>query len=67
MLEIIKQVKADAERELTLAQAKVEVANAILARCEALSQIVEEATPEETATEYADTEAEYSEIVTEVQ
>ena len=67
MLEIIKQVKADAERELTLAQAKVDVANEILAKCEALSQIVEEATSVETVSEYADTEAEYTEIITEVQ
>lgn len=57
MLEIVREVKANAERELLLAQAKLEVATAILEKY-AIQQVeveaaaVEEETVEEETEQY---------------
>jgi hypothetical protein len=58
MRDLILEVKAEAERELLLAQAKVEVANSLLAKCD--ERFRAEAVCEDTegATEYESVETE---------
>jgi ribosome recycling factor len=46
MLEIVKSVKAEAEQEIIFAKAKLEVANNILARMEAQTEVTEDFTKE---------------------
>jgi hypothetical protein len=53
MLEIVKAVKAEAEQEIIFAKAKLEVANSILARMEAKTEVSEDFT-EETAEDATD-------------
>ena len=46
MLEIVKAVKAEAEQEIIFAKSKLEVANSILARMEAQTNVSEDFTDE---------------------